>query len=292
MELKNPIARAAAIEKLAGNILEGLAERRVVQTKDGPKTMSMISTWLRDKPEGWILADGKTWAPVYVNLRPLASAAPYLYRGPTTDALILLLRDMDFIDIEGRPRPHHKIVGLAMAGIPLGAALTVETGIPSLYTRKVNDEVKTDKAFEEAVKAWGGHSLVEGVMEDGDVLAIVDDLTTKFFSKRIGLRQISLQAERSGVRVEVPFVLTVLDREQGAAAEAAEDGIEIRSAIKFVSKGLKQLEELDVWSAQETATIRDYFADPSKFQAPEVREELKNLALNARRVDAAISAAV
>lgn len=241
-------------EELGKEILAGLYDTH------------MILTWYRDKPQGWIMASGM-WTPFYINLRLISSASAELYRR-TTEGMGLLLEEAGFKE-DGKTR----VMGIAMAGVPFANAITLKYGIPSLYTRKLPDNVKTMEEMKAYKESHGQHALVEGDMRNGDRIGIVDDLVTRFDSKLMAHNQLQLEIQArklEGVTANHFFVL--IDREQGGAQKAAELGYEMHSLIPFASKGLEWLK--GVLRTEEYEVMSDYLRDPQKFQDPKVREEL------------------
>jgi orotate phosphoribosyltransferase len=249
----------ASREQLGKEIISGLYQER------------MILTWYRDKPEGWILASG-LWSPFYVNLRLISSAKnSELYR-KAGRAIGMMLDDIGFV-----PDGKHRIIGLAMAGIPLANAVTLQSGIPSLYTRKLPEDVKTPEKLDEYISAHGQHALVEGDIESGDRLAIIDDLVTKFDSKLLAKSQIEQEIKRRALTdVTVKDFIVLVDREQGGAERAKALGLNLYSFIPFASKGLDWLKGdlADI----EYNTITDYLKNPAKYQDKELQKSLKEMA--------------
>jgi orotate phosphoribosyltransferase len=230
----------------------------------------MILTWYRDRPQGWTLASG-LYSPLYINLRLICSADPELYR-LAGKAMAMLLKKNGFVS-DGK----HRMVGIAMAGIPLANAATLESGVPSLYTRKLPEDVKTPEELDKYIRAHGQKALVEGDFEAGDRLAMVDDLVSTFDSKLLARSQIEQEIKRRdlpGVTVGDVFVL--LDREQGGVEAAKKSGMNLHSLIPFASKGLDWLK--DSLSEVEYTTIKDYLSNPQKYQTVEMREKLRALA--------------
>ncbi len=245
-------------EELGKEILAGLYDTH------------MILTWHRDKPDGWVMASG-LWTPFYINLRLISSASPDLYR-KVADGFSLLLEEADF-----KPDGRTRVVGIAMAGVPLANAITLQYGIPSLYTRKLPETIRTREAIAEYTESHGHHALVEGDMRSWDKLGIIDDLVTRFDSKVLAHTQLELEIERrglTGIRAEDFFVL--LDREQGGSQRAKELGYRMHSLIPFASKGLGWLR--GTLSDIEYETISDYLNNPQKYQPPGIRKELKERA--------------
>ncbi len=232
----------------------------------------MILTWYRDKPEGWVMASG-LWTPFFINLRLLPSTDPKLYR-LVGKAMCSMLKGIGF-----EPDGKHRIVGIAMAGIPLANAVTLLSNIPSLYTRKLPEEVKTPEDVDKYVNAHGAKSLVEGEFRAGDTLAVVDDVVTKFDSKLMAISLIRQEAAKRNLSVEMKDVFVLIDREQGGAEIAKNTGFNLYSLIPFKSKGMGWLKTK--LSKLEYDTITDYLNDPQKYQNKELQEKLKSQAKKA-----------
>lgn len=255
--------RLSQKEALGKEVIEGLRKEK------------MILTWYRDKPEGWTLASG-LWSPFYINLR-LITSAPSVYK-KAGEAMSMLVEEAGFRPSGDRRRPFggHRMVGIAMGGIPFANAITLNTGIPSLYTRKLPENVKTDDEVKSYVASHGQHALVEGDLTARDRLAVVDDLVTGFTSKELAIRQIGAEADRRGIAVDITDIVVLLDREQGAAAKATEQGFRLHSVIPFASKGLGWLR--DSFEPVEYDTISDYLKNPVSYQHEQVRQRLAHMA--------------
>jgi orotate phosphoribosyltransferase len=228
----------------------------------------MIMTWYRDRPKGWWLQSG-TWSPYYVNQRPLPSF-------PSSQKLLKTIGTAMGRMIKEEAPEVNKIVGIATTGIPLATAITIQEGIPSCYTRKL-EGVETIEEFEEIVKGHGQHEQVEGELNDDDVLALVDDLVTKFKSKLIGREQVNYTARQKNVKVTCNDVEVLLDREQGAEKTARELGMSLHSVIKFKTDGVPWLK--DSLSSIEYDVITDYMENDAKYQERKLQEELKRMAI-------------
>lgn len=249
----------ASREQLGREIISSLYKER------------MILTWYRDKPEGWIMAGG-LWSPFYLNLRPISSAKdPELY-GKAGRAIGMMLEDIGFV-----PDGKHKVVGVAMAGIPLANAVTLQNGIPSLYTRKLPEDVKTLEKLNEYMAAHGQHALIEGEIESGNILAIIDDVVTTFGNMLLAEGQVEQEIKmRMLTDVTAKDFITLVDREQGGAERAKHLGFNLSSFIPFASKGLNWLKiEL---AEVEYKTMTDYLKDPAKYQDKELQKNLGDLA--------------
>jgi len=203
---------------------------------------------LRHKPEGWRLISG-IWSPFYIQLRLLPSHPD-------------LMNEIGVLLGEKVKKHGNRLLGIAMAGIPIATSISLKHAIPLCYTRKLAG-VKSMEALEEYASRYGEHSLVEGEMEEGDKFIAVDDIVTKFDSKLIAIKQLEMEAERRGKKVECNHVAVVIDRQQGAEEIAGQHGIELHSLIKFrdAMKWLRgEMEE------SEYETIMDYMEDPERYQ--------------------------
>lgn len=221
----------------------------------------LIRTFYRDRPEGWTLVSG-LYSPLYVQLRPLASF-PRVFR-QTCTAMSRMIR-------EEAPEIT-KVIGIAMAGIPIAAGLSLAGGIPAGFTRKM-EHVKTIESFRQAVTAYGEHALIEGDLESGDNIALVDDLVTRFDSKEVAREQVKYEVLRRGLTdVSCDTVAVVLDREQGGQEAASRAGARLLSLIPFKSVGLPLLKT--VMHKTEWEILSRYLDNPEEFQAKSIQEQI------------------
>ncbi len=225
----------------------------------------LIKTWYRDNPVGWTLVSG-LWSPFYIQLRPLSSYPELLQK--VGYALGKMIKE-ECKDV-------NKVVGVAMTGIPIASAITILEGIPSLWTRKI--DVRSSDEFERYIQSYGEHTLVEGEFEEGDRIAVIDDLATKFDSKLVAIEQIKHEAKKRGLKVECKDVVVLLDREQGAAAVATQHGISLHSLIPFKSKGIEWLK--NSLSEIEYEVITEYLQDEKSYQDAEVQKELYEMCVS------------
>ncbi len=225
----------------------------------------MIRTFYRDKPEGWTLVSG-LYSPLYIQLRPLMSYPSVFEK--VCKAMARMAR-------EEAPEIN-RVIGIAMAGVPIAAGMSLAGGIPAGFTRKI-DNVKSLAQFREAIALYGEHSMLEGELAPGDHVALVDDLVTRFDSKLIALEQVKYEVARQGLqRIECRTVLVVLDREQGGRETAEKESVKLLSLVPFKTMGLALLE--GIMEKTEWETIRHYLEDPGYFQKKAVQERLAGLA--------------
>jgi len=225
----------------------------------------MIRTFFRDKPEGWTLISG-LYSPLYIQLRPLVSFP---------DVFDTVCRAMARMIAEEAPEIT-RIIGIAMAGVPVAAGMALVGGVPAGFTRKL-EGIRSVEALRAAIVSYGEHALIEGELDAGDQIALVDDLVTRFDSKLIALEQVRHEvAKRGFVGVECRTVAVVLDREQGGAESAREADVKLLSLVPFKSVGLPLLK--GSLHPAEWDAISRYLDDPAQFQAPDAQADLAKLA--------------
>jgi orotate phosphoribosyltransferase len=225
----------------------------------------MIRTFYRDKPEGWTLVSG-LYSPLYIQLRPLVSYPSVFEK--VCKAMARMVR-------EEAPEIT-RVIGIAMAGVPIAAGMSIAGGIPGGFTRKM-DNVKSLAQFKEAITTYGEHAMLEGELASGDNIGLVDDLVTRFDSKLLALEQVNYEVRKRGLqRVECRTVLVVLDREQGGREAAEKEQVKLLSLIPFKTVGLPLLE--GVMAKTEWETISHYLEEPGHFQEKDVQERLAALA--------------
>jgi orotate phosphoribosyltransferase len=105
-----------------------------------------------------------------------------------------------------------KLAGVALGAVPLVAVTSVETGRPYVIARKQQKE-------------YGTANLIEGTLEEGEEVIILEDIATTGQSAvdaAEALREAGAVVER---------VLVVVDREEGADENLAEHGLELESLV-------------------------------------------------------------
>lgn len=110
------------------------------------------------------------------------------------------------------------VAGVALGGCPLATAVTFYgrlCGIqyPTLYVRK-------------EAKDHGTGKLVEGKLPEGSKVALLEDVATTGGSSLAAVK--NLQA----VGIQVPLVIVVVDREEGAAEAFKAAGVDFVSLVK------------------------------------------------------------
>lgn len=103
-----------------------------------------------------------------------------------------------------------RIAGIPYAGLPLGVAASLSSGIPMIYPRK-------------EAKNYGTKKLIEGDYVEGDKVLVIDDIITD------GASKIEAIAPLAEARLVVRDVLIILDREQGGGSILAKSGYNLHS---------------------------------------------------------------
>ncbi|MBW2989182.1 orotate phosphoribosyltransferase [Candidatus Woesearchaeota archaeon] len=145
------------------------------------------------------LASGRK-SPVYVDVRVLPS-----YPQPFSLAVDMLAEKAKELKID-------VVAGAETAGIPIAAAIGIKAKIPMIYVRK-------------RPKSYGTMSYIEGVLEKGKKVALIDDMITDGRSKISFIEGI----RREGAICEDAIV--IIDREQGGTEGLAAEGAKLHSLI-------------------------------------------------------------
>ncbi|HWQ49457.1 MAG TPA: orotate phosphoribosyltransferase [Methanosarcina sp.] len=100
------------------------------------------------------------------------------------------------------------IAGVELGGVPLATAVSIETELPLLIVRK-------------AVKDYGTKSRFVGEIKPEDRLVMLEDVTTSGGSVRNAIEVV----RETGANVK--YVISVVDREEGAIENLKEAGAEL-----------------------------------------------------------------
>ncbi|MGQ3411082.1 orotate phosphoribosyltransferase [Natrinema sp. LN54] len=105
-----------------------------------------------------------------------------------------------------------KLGGVALGGVPLAAATSVAAGVPYVIARKQRKE-------------YGTGNLIEGRLEDGEAVVVVEDIVTTGTS----LVEAVEALREAGATVE--RALVVVDREEGGRENVEDAGVEMESLV-------------------------------------------------------------
>lgn len=107
----------------------------------------------------------------------------------------------------------NKVAGPALGAVPIAAAVSLESKIPLLMIRKEK-------------KGYGTSKLIEGELNLGDNVIVVEDVTTTGGSLLKAIKAI----QDNGGEVKRAFV--VVDRQEGAIETFKKEGIKLEPLIK------------------------------------------------------------
>ena len=105
-----------------------------------------------------------------------------------------------------------KLGGVALGAVPLVAATSVETGTPYVIVRKQQKE-------------YGTGNLIEGAFEAGEEVVVLEDIATT------GQSAVDAAEALREAGATVSRVLVVVDRQEGAAENLADHGLELDALV-------------------------------------------------------------
>jgi orotate phosphoribosyltransferase len=141
-------------------------------------------------------------SPIYIDLRLLVGHPRLLQT--VAQAMGVIAQGLKF----------DRLAAIPYAGLPIGVALSLETGWPMIYPRR-------------EVKQHGTRRAIEGAFEPGETVLLVDDLITRGDSKMEAVTPL----EAAGLTVQ--DILVLIDREQGGAADLAGRGYALHSVFRL-----------------------------------------------------------
>jgi uridine monophosphate synthetase len=165
-------------------------------------------------------------SPIYIDLRLLASYPKLL--SITATAYRSLIADLEF----------DRLAAIPYAALPIGTAISIQSGVPMIYPRK-------------EVKGYGTQAAIEGQYEAGTRVLVIDDLVSSGESKFEAINQLV----SSGLVVEDISVL--IDREGGAGERLAQAGYRLHSVFTL-SKLIKMWEGSGRITGEQAAQVKDF----------------------------------
>ena len=105
-----------------------------------------------------------------------------------------------------------KLAGVALGAVPLVAVTSVETGSPYVIARKQQKE-------------YGTANLIEGRLDEGEEVVVLEDIATT------GQSAVDAVEALRDAGATVERIIVVVDREEGAAENLADHGVELESLL-------------------------------------------------------------
>jgi uridine monophosphate synthetase len=146
----------------------------------------------------------------------------------TATAYRSLIADLEF----------DRLAAIPYAALPIGTAISIQSGVPMIYPRK-------------EVKGYGTQAAIEGQYEAGTRVLVIDDLVSSGESKFEAINQLV----SSGLVVEDISVL--IDREGGAGERLAQAGYRLHSVFTL-SKLIKMWEGSGRITGEQAAQVKDF----------------------------------
>ncbi len=144
-------------------------------------------------------------SPIYIDLRLLVTHPTVLKQ--VGQAMAHKISQFSILNSQ-----FQRLAAIPYAGLPIGVAVSLETGLPLIYPRK-------------EAKDYGTAKLIEGEYQAGETALLVDDLITKGTAKIESLKPLTDEG------LIIKDVLVLIDREQGGAAELATRGVALHSVF-------------------------------------------------------------
>ncbi|MFB6283342.1 MAG: orotate phosphoribosyltransferase [Halobacteria archaeon] len=105
-----------------------------------------------------------------------------------------------------------KLAGVALGAVPLAAAASIKSGLPYVIARK-------------KAKEYGTSNAVEGELEDGEEVVVLEDIVTTGGS---AIEAIEKLREAGAV---VNDIVVVVDRQEGGVDSIEEEGVEVHALL-------------------------------------------------------------
>jgi len=149
-------------------------------------------------------------SPIYIDLRLLVSHPTVLRQ--VAQAYVRLLQEVWGLDIGHWDLKFDRLAAIPYAALPIGTAVSLESGYPLIYPRK-------------EVKAHGTRQAVEGEFQKGERVVVLDDVITT------GASKLEAIAPLEELGLQVKDVVVLIDREQGGREYLEERGYRLHAVF-------------------------------------------------------------
>jgi orotate phosphoribosyltransferase len=129
-----------------------------------------------------------------------------------------LLRDIAGLLARALPDGTTRVAGTALGGVPLATAVALETGLPFLIIRP-------------ETKAHGTARTIEGALERGDRVVVLEDVVTT------GGQAIRAAREVQAAGGQVVMILAVVDRHEGGREAVESAGYHFQALYDLSERG-------------------------------------------------------
>ncbi|MCB9666016.1 MAG: orotidine-5'-phosphate decarboxylase [Alphaproteobacteria bacterium] len=224
------IARAADPAAAASALAAQIREARAALPSPSPALDPLAAGLLRlgcVRFGRFTLKSGLS-SPIYLDLRRLVGDPAFL--AAVAEGYAGLLAGV----------PHDLLAGLPTAGLPLGTAVSLRTGVPQVYPRST-------------VKAHGTRQAVEGIHAEGQRVVMIDDLATR------GTSALEAAETLRAAGLVVEDLVVLVDRESGAGEALAAQGIRLH-AVTTITSLLEAWEAAGAVAPAQVAEVRAFLA--------------------------------
>jgi len=202
------ISRAADLRAEATRLRDAI--REYMALSDGSSQVDEVSTGLAALADGLLEAGCVKFgeftlksglvSPIYLDLRQLVSYPALLAQ--VAAAYLPVLRSLSF----------DRLAALPYAALPIGAAISLQSGLPMVYPRK-------------EVKAYGTKAEIEGLYVPGERVVVIDDLATTGGSKFEAIEKLV------SAGLQVQDVVVLIDRQSGAFESLEQAGFSLHAVF-------------------------------------------------------------
>lgn len=170
-------------------------------------------------------------SPIYLDLRVLVSYPEALKQVAAAYSTRLT------------PLQYDLLAAVPYAGLPIGVAISLQTGQPLIYPRK-------------EMKSYGTGKGIEGVWHAGQTAVMIEDLVTSGDSVIQGIHLL----RQAGLHITAAVVL--IDREQGGRENLAAQGVTLH-AVVTLSRLLEGMEQCGRITTEQRVTVAAALWDKS-----------------------------